>query len=74
MKAWLPLGGGLALLGILGSGEHSDIMAHLFGFVAGISLGGFYALLIKKPAKKGWQFVCLVAVLIVLVVAWMVPI
>lgn len=74
MKAWLPLGGGLALLGILGSGENSDIMAHLFGFVAGISLGGFYALLIKKPAKKAWQFVCFIAVLIVLVVAWMVPI
>ncbi len=73
LKAWLPLGGGLALLGILGSGQHSDIMAHLFGFLAGIILGGFYALLIKKPAKQAWQFVCLVAVLIVFAVAWMIP-
>ena len=32
IKAWLPLGGGLALLGILGSGEHVDLTAHLFGF------------------------------------------
>ena len=74
MKAWLPLGGGLALLGILGSGEHSDIMAHLFGFMAGIGLGGFYSFFIKRPAKKAWQFCCLIVVLIVLIVAWMIPI
>jgi membrane associated rhomboid family serine protease len=43
VKAWLPLAGGLALLGFLGSGEHTDITAHLFGFVAGLCLGILYA-------------------------------
>jgi membrane associated rhomboid family serine protease len=42
-RAWLlPLGGGLALLGLFGSGtEHSmtDLAAHLFGFVCGLPFG-----------------------------------
>ncbi len=42
--AWLlPLGGGLALLGLFGSGgEHAgavDLAAHLFGFLAGLIFG-----------------------------------
>jgi len=40
MKAWLPLGAGLAILSMLGSGEHTDLTAHLFGFMAGLILGG----------------------------------
>lgn len=39
LKAWLPLAGGLALLAFLGAGIHSDITAHLFGFLAGIGIG-----------------------------------
>ena len=42
MKAWLPLAGGLALLGLLGSSKHSDLTAHLFGFIAGVFLGLIY--------------------------------
>jgi len=42
VKAWLPLAGGLALLGFLGSGVHTDLTAHLFGFAAGICLGLAY--------------------------------
>lgn len=42
-RAWLgPLGGGLALLGLFGSGGESsdvDVAAHLFGFIAGGLLG-----------------------------------
>ncbi len=34
-----PLMGGLALLGTLGASPHSDLLAHLFGFIAGIALG-----------------------------------
>jgi len=40
-KAWVYLGAGLALLGFLGSGKYTDVMAHFFGFLAGIVLGGF---------------------------------
>ena len=55
MKAVLPLACGLALLGILGSGKHTDIMAHLFGFLAGIVSGSLYSLLVKGPKKMGYQ-------------------
>ncbi len=51
MKAWLPLGAGLALLSMLGSGgERTDLMAHLFGFMTGLILGAFYGVLVKQPA------------------------
>ena len=55
IKAWLPIGGGLALLGLLGSGQNSDIMAHFLGFFSGIILGGFYAFFIREPVDKRWQ-------------------
>lgn len=71
IKAWLPLAAGLALLGILGSGKHADLSAHLFGFVAGIILGGLYAFLARKPAARIYQSCCLVVVLGVIVISWM---
>ncbi|MFH2066284.1 MAG: rhomboid family intramembrane serine protease, partial [Pseudomonadota bacterium] len=37
--SWLPIGGGIALLSFLGSGEHTDVTAHLFGMIVGIFLG-----------------------------------
>lgn len=36
---WTALGGTFALLALLGSGERSDIFAHLFGALAGVGLG-----------------------------------
>lgn len=43
----LPVGAGLALLAYLGVGEeehsHTDYMAHLWGFLSGLLLGGFAA-------------------------------
>jgi len=71
IKAWLPLAGGLALLGILGSGKHADLSAHLFGFMAGIILGGLYAIFVKRPAARVYQSGCIVVVLTILVVSWM---
>jgi rhomboid protease GluP len=38
-RAWAPVAAGLALLGFLGTGPNSDILAHLFGFAAGALLG-----------------------------------
>jgi membrane associated rhomboid family serine protease len=37
-RMWAPVGAGLALLGFLGTSPESDILAHLFGFVAGMAL------------------------------------
>jgi len=71
MKAWLPLGAGLALLSILGSGEHTDLAAHLFGFIAGLILGAFYGVFVKRPATRAYQICFLLIALSVLVMSWM---
>jgi len=71
IKAFLPLSCGLALLGILGSGEHSDLMAHLFGFLAGIVLGSLYSIFVKGPKTKGYQAGSLLLTLCLLAMAWL---
>ena len=38
-RSWMPLAGGLALLGFLGTSPRSDLAAHLFGFLAGLLFG-----------------------------------
>ena len=35
-RLWLPLGAGLALLALMGTGVGSDVGAHLFGFLCGL--------------------------------------
>lgn len=70
MRAWLPLGAGLALLSMLGSGEHTDLTAHLFGFMAGIIPGSLYGILAKQPPAGVYQACSLLAVLSVLVMSW----
>jgi membrane associated rhomboid family serine protease len=72
MKAWLPLGAGLAILSMLGSGgERTDLTAHLFGFMAGLILGAFYGVLVKRPAARAYQICFLLIALSVLVMSWM---
>jgi len=71
IKAFLPLSCGLALLGILGSGEHSDLMAHLFGFLSGILLGSLYSQFVKRPTTKAYQTCSLIVTLCILTTAWL---
>jgi rhomboid protease GluP len=71
MRAWLPLGGGLALLSILGSGKHTDLTAHLFGFMAGIILGAFYGLLVKRTPARVYQACFMLIALGVVIMSWM---
>lgn len=71
IKAFLPLASGLALLGILGSGAHTDVMAHLFGFLAGILLGSLYSLLVKRPKTKEYQAGCFLLTVGLLALAWL---
>ena len=37
--AWAAIAGSLALLAMLGASEHSDVLAHLFGTIAGLGVG-----------------------------------
>lgn len=39
LPAWITLGAALALLGVLGASERADVLAHVFGLVAGLGLG-----------------------------------
>lgn len=71
IKAFIPLSSGLALLGILGSGENSDLMAHLFGFLSGILLGSLYSLFVKRPTTKVYQTCSLIVTLFILTTAWL---
>lgn len=70
MRAWLPLAGGLALLGFLGSGKHTDITAHLFGFLAGSILGLVYALHFNRKTSIAGQKYCAGIFWAVLLLAW----
>jgi rhomboid protease GluP len=71
IKAFLPLACGLALLGMLGSGAHSDVMAHLFGFSAGILLGALYGLFVKRQITNGYQTGLFLLTLCLLAMAWL---
>ena len=70
IKAWLPLAGGLALLGFLGTAAHTDLTAHLFGFAAGIITGLVYARYRHEPPGERVQVLCLSAAVCILAGSW----
>jgi rhomboid protease GluP len=70
MKAWLPLAGGLALLGLLGSSKHSDLTAHLFGFIAGIFLGLIYDMYLSYLLEKKHQIYCMALTIGTVALSW----
>lgn len=55
IKAWVPLAGGLALLGFLGAGPRTDLTAHLFGFLAGVCLGLWHTRYLSRFQGKKYQ-------------------
>ena len=70
----LPLGAGLSLLAYLGAGEGKssvDVMAHLWGFAAGLPLG--FAVSMFKPAQAPGrlQTACGACAALALAGAWM---
>jgi len=70
LRAMLPLGGGLALLAVLGTAQNSDLLAHLFGFAAGMALGGVFALLMEAAPGRRCQFCALAAVAVAIGFSW----
>ncbi len=69
-RAWIPLGAGLSLLTLLGTGPASDLTAHLAGFAA----GGLFGL--AGTLTGGWRISCgtqralQLACLAVIIIAW----
>ena len=75
-RAWLVLAAGLGLLVLLGAGERSDLLAHIFGLVAGALIGLLVTrsrpLRAEKPVQVGnvGQWVAAVVAVALLVVSW----
>ena len=69
-KAWLPLGGGLCLLGLFSEGEHTDILAHLFGLGSGMAVGCIFELFLKKPPGPLFQYLSFSLTLAVILLSW----
>jgi rhomboid protease GluP len=70
-RAWLPLGGGLCLLGLFSEGEHTDILAHLFGLGSGMLIGCIYEFLANKPPRPPIQYLCFSLAVAVMLLSWM---
>jgi rhomboid protease GluP len=73
-QALLPIGAGLALLAFLGSSSHTDIMAHLFGFLSGVLIGFVYYRVVRHPLEQRFQLGALICVILLLATAWFGPI
>lgn len=69
-RRWTPIAGGLGFLAFMGSAPGSDILAHLFGFLVGLGVGGI-AGLERLPSASAWrQAMATGAALALLVWAW----
>ncbi len=69
----LPLGAGLALLAYLGTGgEHSDLLAHFWGFIVGGCFGAAATLLqLKKLTPVSVQYLLSAIAPAALIAAWL---
>jgi rhomboid protease GluP len=68
-RAWLTLGVGVALLGILGTGARADLLAHLFGFASGVA-EGLAARRLKPPGRSIRQPLIALSAAVPLALAW----
>jgi membrane associated rhomboid family serine protease len=73
LRTLVPVGAGLGLLAMLGSGgENTDLGAHLFGFAAGLALGLPAGLVLRRTGKPpAWGgFLCWCAAVLIPALAW----
>ena len=66
-RTWVPLGAGIAMLTLLGTGERSDLAAHAFGFVCGLLFSAPFSFCnvdrIPSWIQRILQIVCIVVVM-----------
>ena len=71
-KTWIPIAAGIALLGLTGTSEGSDIAAHFFGFICGIGIAlpiAYYPKIVTNTsATMQWGLLTITAILLPL--AW----
>jgi membrane associated rhomboid family serine protease len=68
-SAWLTLGVGVALLGLLGTGERADLFAHLLGFGVGV-LEGLLVRRMAPPRRSLLQPALALVAVALLALAW----
>ena len=70
---WIPFGVALGLLAMLGSSEKSDVLAHLFGFVAGLPAGMIFGAAFSKRGlpRKTAQNISAILFISVIFGCWM---
>jgi membrane associated rhomboid family serine protease len=66
-KSWVVIAASVALLALLGTGRHADLLAHLFGLLVGGGLGLIAGLTIRwiPPASVQWLLVAAAGVIVV---------
>ena len=70
-KGWITIGAGVALLAMMGTGEKSDLLAHLFGFLSGAGLGFAAGLWQREAPARSWRQAALaLAALLPLAAGW----
>lgn len=70
IRPWMPIASGLCLLGLLSSGEHTDILAHLFGFCCGMATGYGIHRVVKTPPGFFYQVFSFSVFLIIIFLSW----
>jgi membrane associated rhomboid family serine protease len=70
-RPWVPFAAGLALLALLGTGEHTDLAAHFFGFQTGLGLGLAAAVVLDQPPGPRVQRWLGIATGVVIVTSWL---
>ncbi len=70
MRLWVPIAAGLAIIAMLGTGERSDVWAHLFGFLTGGFLGIPATLAWPRTAGPAVQVVAAATAVAILAEAW----
>jgi membrane associated rhomboid family serine protease len=72
-RAWVPIAAGLALLGLLGTSERADLLAHFFGFVAGVTAGAVVAPF-RPIRSRPLQWLLALAALLAVLGCWLLAI
>jgi rhomboid protease GluP len=70
-KPWVVVAASLALLALLGTSPGSDLLAHVFGLLLGGAAGLVAASTLPRPVRPPVQWAFAVAVLAVVVGAWL---
>ena len=71
-KSWVVIAASLALLALLGTGPHADLLAHLFGLLVGGGLGLIGGLTLRRSPPPSVQWPLVAAAGVAVLGAWLI--